>query len=380
MKPQRLLQRAALAVLALSVPRLVHADAAPVPVTAAEAQTHDVPIIREGLGTVQALNAATIRVQVSGMLEQVAFKEGQTLEKGQLIAQIDPRTFQAQLDQADATLSRDKATLANARLNLHRTQPLANRGYATNQLLDTQTSAVDQGQSTLQIDEALIAAAKTQLSFTTITAPFDGVAGIRLIDVGNVVHPSDASGLVVLTQVQPISILFSLPSADIPGVQAALKRGVVGAVAYASDDKTVLDRGKLLLINNQADPTTGTVQLKAHFPNLQDTLWPGTFVNVHVVVDVRKGGVTVPLTAVQQGPAGAFVYVVDQGDVAHVQAVTVGQSHNAESLIDTGLKGGERVVTDGQYGLTDGAKVAVVAGEAARRVQSSTTASAGMLP
>ncbi len=230
-------------------PFLAHAET-PVPVTAAAVQTRDVPIVREGLGTVQALNAATIRVQVSGVLEQIAFTEGQFLKKGQFIARIDPRPFQAQLDQAAATLSRDEAILANAKLNLTRTQPLANRGYATNQQLDTQSSTVDQGESTLKIDEAQIAAAKVQVDFTTIKAPFDGIAGIRLIEIGNLVHPTDASGLVVLTQVQPISVLFSLPTVDIPAVQAALDRGTVGAVAYGSDDKTSLDRGTLQLINN----------------------------------------------------------------------------------------------------------------------------------
>lgn len=351
-----------------------------VPVTAATVQTHDVAIIREGLGTVQALNAATIRVQVSGQLTNVAFKEGQFVKKGQLIAQIDPAPFQAQVDQAVATLARDKATLTNARLNLSRTQPLANRGYATNQQLDTQSSVVDQGESTLKIDEAQIAAAKVQLGFTSITAPFDGIVGIRLVDIGNVVHPTDQNGLVVLTQVQPISVVFALPSGDIPAVQDALARGTVGAIAYAADDKTGLDTGRLLLINNQADPNSGTVQLKAQFPNTRKRLWPGTFVNVHVVVETRKNGLTVPSTSIQQGPNGLFVYVIDADDLAHIAPVTVGQARSGESLIDSGLTGAERVVTDGQYGLTDGAKVAVVSGDAAKHVQSSTSASAGMLP
>lgn len=363
--------------LALAAPT---ANAAPVPVTAAVVDVHDVSIVREGLGTVQALNAATIRVQVSGMLENVAFKEGQTLEKGQLIAQIDPRPFQAALDQAVATLARDRATLENAKLNLTRTQPLATRGYATNQSLDTQSSVVVQDESTLKIDEAQIAAAKVQLGFTTIAAPFKGVLGIRLIDVGNVVHPSDTNGLVVLTEVRPISVVFSLPSGDIPVVQAALTKGEVGAEAYAADDKTLLDKGVLQLINNQADPSSGTVQLKGRFPNAQGKLWPGTFVNVHVVVETARNGTTVPLNAVQQGPNGLYVYIVDAADSARMRAVTVKQSRDGEALLDSGVKGGERVVTDGQYALKEGAKIAVVSGDAARQVQSSTSASAGMLP
>jgi multidrug efflux system membrane fusion protein len=360
---------------------MVARAAAPVPVSTAVTTAHDVPIVREGLGTVQALNTATLHVQVSGLLERVDFTEDQTVQKGQEIAQIDSRPFKAVLDQAVATLARDKAMLGNARINLNRTQPLATKGYATGQQLDTQTTAVDQAQNTIQIDEALIDAAKIQLSFTTITAPFDGVAGIRLIDVGNVVHPTDTSGLVVITQVQPISVLFSLPSADIPDVQAALKRGAVAAIAYASDDKTELNQGKLLLINNEADPNTGTVRLKAQFPNAERTLWPGTFVNVHVVVDVRKGGITVPLSAVQQGPGTNYVFVVGADNVARMRPVTIGQSRDARLLIESGLKAGEQVVTDGQYGLVDGAAVTVATTAAAvQTVKSSTTGSAGMLP
>jgi multidrug efflux system membrane fusion protein len=371
---------AAVGALIVFEPRFAYAAGAPVAVSTATARTRDVAIVREGLGTVNALNTATIHVQVSGLLDRVDFTEGQTLKKGQEIAQIDQRPFQAVLDQAIATRARDLAMLKNSQFNLNRTQPLATKGYATGQLLDNQTAAVDQAQSTIQIDDATIDAARTQLSFTTITAPFDGVAGIRLIDAGNVVHPTDPSGLVVVTQVQPISVLFALPSADIPDVQAALKKGDVTAIAYASDDKTERDKGRLLLINNEADPSTGTVRLKAQFPNAQRTLWPGTFVNVHVVIDIRKG-VTVPLTALQQGPAGSYVYVVSSDGIARMRPVTVGQSRDAQALIEAGLKAGEQVVTDGQYGLVDGAKVAVATNEiAARAIKSSTTASAGMLP
>lgn len=351
-----------------------------VPVTASPVAVHDVAIVREGLGTVRALNVATIRPQVSGMLEEVAFREGQSIRKGELIARIDPRPLQAAVDEAVATLARDTATLEDARLNLTRTRPLATRGYATGQALDTQSSVVARDESTLRIDEARIEAAKVQLGFTSIGAPFDGTVGIRLVDVGNVVHPGDAGGIVVLTQVEPISVVFPLPSADIPVVQAALARGDVPATAYAADDRTVLDRGTLRLINNQADPTSGTVQLKAQFPNAGNRLWPGTFVNVHVVVGVRRSATTVPHTAVQQGPDGLYVYVVGADDVVRMRTVTVDQSRDGEALVGSGLKGGERVVTDGMYGLTDGARVAVVSGAAARQVQGSTAASAGMLP
>lgn len=375
--------------LLLSVVSAAADPTPPVPVTLAAVGIHDVSLVREGLGTVQALNTATIRVQVSGQLDAVAFKEGQALKKGDLIAQIDPRPFEATLDRAEAALARDKAVLANAKLNLSRTQPLATRGFATDQTLDTQTATVQQDESTLKVDEAEITAAKVQLDFTRITAPFDGVTGIRLVDVGNIVHPGDPGGLVVLTQVQPISVLFALPAADIPVVQAALAqaataqtatgKGQVEAVAYGADDKTVLDRGTLLLINNQANPTSGSVQLKAQFPNAADKLWPGTFVNVHVTVGVVRNGTTVPSTAVQQGPDGLYVWVVG-GDAAHMRPVTIEQSRDGEALVASGVKGGERVVASGQYGLSEGAKVAAVSGEAAQQVQTSTTASAGLLP
>lgn len=369
----------AVACLCLVAAPAVAGDAA-VPVTVATATSGDVPIIREGIGTVQALNTATIRVQVSGVLENVAFHEGQMLKKGQIIAQIDPRPFEAQVDQAEATVARDKAAATNAELNLKRTKPLANRGFASNQQLDTQSTTVDQANSTVKLDEAALEAARIQLAFTTITAPFDGVAGLRLTDIGNVVHPNDATGLVVLTQIEPINIVFTLPSADIPAVQAAMGRGEVKAIAFAADDKTRLDEGHLVAISNLADPTSGTVQLKAEFPNAAKRLWPGTFVNAHLVIDVRHDGITVPLAAIQQGPNGAFVYVVDKASTAQMQAVTVEQSRGGRALVASGLRDGETVVVDGQYGVTEGAKVEVVAGDAARHVQSSTSASAGMLP
>ncbi len=356
-----------------------HAATDAVPVTLAVARGQDVPIIREGLGTVQALKTATIHVQVSGLLERVDFVEGQVLKKGQEIAQVDASLYKAQFDQAVATRERDEAVLANDQRDLERYKMLAATKAVTQQQYDTQTSLVAQARSTIALDDATVAAARTQLGFTTITAPFDGIVGIQLTDIGNIVHPTDTTGLTVVTQVQPITALFTLPSADIPTVYAALGKGPVTAIAYAPDDKRELDRGRLLLINNVADPATGTVQLKAKFPNVGRTLWPGTFVNVHLVVDTRHDGVTVPLAAVQQGPTDPYVYVVGPDDVARMRPVTIGQSRDDRVLVDTGLKAGETVVTDGQYGLVDGSKVAA-AGPRAGPVRSSTTASAGMLP
>ncbi len=352
----------------------------PVPVTAAEVQRQDVPIVLEGVGTVQALYTATIRSQVTGTLEEVDFSEGGKVKRGQVLAQIDPRTFQAQLDQAIATRSRDQAQLDNAKANLGRFKPLLKQGYATGQQVDTQTAQVTQLENTVKADEAAIDAARTELSYTTITAPFDGVAGIRLIDPGNIVHPNDPTGLVVLTQVQPITVIFTLPSSDIPEVQEAFAHGEVQVEAYTADNKTELDRGRLLLINNQADPTSGTVRLKAIFPNSADKLWPGTFVNAHLITRLQQAGLTVPLTAVLQGPQGPYVYVIKADGTVESRLVTIAQSRNNLVLIGKGLAASETVVTAGQYRLTEGTQVAVVKGSEASQVQNKSTASEGMLP
>jgi multidrug efflux system membrane fusion protein len=321
-----------------------------------------------------------MRAQVTGMLESVEFTEGQLVKRGDVLARIDPRTYQAALDQATATLEKDQAHLANARANLGRYEPLLKPGFSTEMQVDTQRSEVLQMESTLKSDQAAIDAARTELSYTTITAPFDGVTGIRLTDPGNIVHLNDPTGIVVVTQLQPITVIFPLPSADIPDVQQALTHGEVKAEAYAADDKARLDDGKLLLIDNQADPATGTVRLKAVFPNAERQLWPGTFVNVHLAVRVQSDGLTVPLAAVQQGPAGPYAYLVKPDQTVTVQPVTVGQSRNGEVLVTKGLSAGETVVTAGQYRLTQGTRIAAMSGAAIAQVQSPTPASAGMLP
>jgi multidrug efflux system membrane fusion protein len=352
----------------------------PVPVTAAEVARQDVPIVLEGLGTVQALYTATMRTQVTGTLEEVDFTEGLKVKRGQVLAQIDPRTFQAALDQAIATRDRDQAQLDNAKENLGRNVPLLKRGYATGQQVDTQTAQVTQLQNTVKADEAAIDAARTQLSYTTITAPFDGVTGIRLIDPGNIVHPNDPTGLVVVTQVQPITVIFPLPSADIPEVQEASARGEVKVDVYTADDKIELDRGRLLLIDNQADPTSGTVRLKAIFPNSADKLWPGAFVNAHIVTRVQHEGLTVPFTAMQQGPQGPYVYVIKPDGTVETRLVTIVQSRNNQVLISRGLAAGETVVIAGQYRLTEGTRVIVAKGGETSQVENKSSASEGMLP
>jgi multidrug efflux system membrane fusion protein len=353
---------------------------AAVPVTAATAQRHDVPIILEGLGTVQALNTATMHTQVQGTLNSIDFVEGQPVKKGQRLAQIDPRVFQAQVDQAEAALGRDKATLTNAEADLNRVLPLLSRGFATPQQVDTQKAQVAQLQNSVKSDEAALEGARTQLSFTSINAPFDGVTGIRKIDPGNIVHPTDANGLVVLSQIQPIAVIFTLPSAAIPQVQHALAAGEVSVLAFDAANKVKFDQGQLILVDNQVDPSTGTVRIKARFPNEQRTLWPGAFVNIHLATAVRHDAVTVPLPAVQQGPAGPYVYVIKPDNTVTAKPVKVGQTRNGQAMIDDGVAAGDNVVLAGHYRLSEGAKVEVMPDGQQSRVQNASTASAGMLP
>jgi multidrug efflux system membrane fusion protein len=269
-----------------------------VPVIATKVQQHDVPIILTGLGTVTALNTATIHSQITGLLVSVDFREGQPVKKGDLLAQIDPRTYQAQLDQAQATLEHDQAHLKNAQLNLQRDSELAKTDAATQQQLDNQRAAVEELNAQIKSDQAVVDNSKAQLSYTRLVAPFDGITGIRLLDVGNIIHPpsgsaatqsntADTNGLVVVTQVQPISAIFTLATTNISEVQAAMAKGPLQAMAWSQDDKTELDVGKLEVVNNQADPGSGTIQLKAVFPNQQRKLWPGTFVNVRLVIANR---------------------------------------------------------------------------------------------
>ena len=352
----------------------------PVPVITTTVQLHDVPIVLTGLGTVTALNTATVRSQVTGLLISVDFQEGQSVKKGDLLAQIDPRTFQAQLDEAEAALTRDQAHLENAQINLSRYVPLAKQGFTPEQQVATQRAKVAQQQATVKNDQAAIEFAKTELSYTSLVAPFDGVTGIRLLDVGNIIHPTDPSGLVVVTQVQPISVIFTLPTTNISEVQDALARGPLETIAFSQDDKTQLDSGRLLLVDNQADPSSGTVRLKGLFPNQQRRLWPGTFVNLRLVTSVQHEGLTVPLDAVQQGPQGQMVFVVGQDHKVAIRPVSVRQSLNGEALVDKGLSAGETVVVRGQYRLSSGTLVTLADPNDLNAVPNPSTASSGMLP
>jgi membrane fusion protein, multidrug efflux system len=351
--------------------------APPVPVVTVPVRQGDVPIILNGLGTVQALNTATVRTQVTGQLLSVDFTEGQTVHRGDILAQIDPVPYQAALTQAQAQASRDQAQIDSTQINLNRNIPLLHTGYATDQLVTNERYQIAEFQAALKSDEGAIQNAQAQLGYTTLRAPFDGVTGLRLLDVGNIIHPTDANGLVVVTEIQPISVVFTLPAADIGQVQDAMTHGTVTAIAYDQSGAKKLDTGTLLAASNQADPQSGTVQFKAIFPNPQRHLWPGVFVNIELHVAIRKDALSIPTDAIQQGPTGDFTFVVGAGNKVSVQPIRVAQRAHGTALISRGLEPGETVVTQGQYRLTAGT---VIVPATPDKVANSSTASAGMLP
>jgi multidrug efflux system membrane fusion protein len=339
----------------------------PVPVVAGVVKSHDVPLYLRGVGTVIAYNTDVVRSQITGELTQITFTEGQAVKAGDQLAQIDPRPYQAQLDQVTANRTRDQAQLDNAIANLGRYTELLGKGYATPQLADTQKAQVAQLRSAIKADEALIEQAEVQLSYTRLTSPISGVTGVRQIDVGNIIHPTDPNGLVVVTQIEPISLIFTLPESDLPQIQTQMAKGPLTVLAYSQDDKTKLDQGTLLLANNQIVQTTGTVQLKATFPNTAHLLWPGQLVNARLLIDTRKDGLTIAAPAVQQGQTGSYVYVIAPDGKAQVRPVTVAQISEGQALIDTGLKANETVVIDGQYRLRQDSPVQVLHGKAAQQ-------------
>jgi multidrug efflux system membrane fusion protein len=335
----------------------------PVPVIAAVSSRADVPVYLDGVGTVRALNTVTVRAQVEGKLIEVAFKEGQDVKRGQVLARIDPTTYQAQLDQAVAKKAQDEATLANAKIDLERYTRLVATNSVARQQLDTQKATVSQLEALVNLDQAAIDNAKAILQYTTITAPLDGRTGIRLVDEGNIVRGSDATGIVVITQLRPISILFTLPQQRLADVTRAMAKGVPTVEAFGADNKTVIDRGTLQVVDNQVDQTTGTIKLKAEFPNRELQLWPGQFVNVRLLIDTMQQVVVAPTAAVQRGPSGIFVFVVQPDNTIAVRPVTVTQQSETQAVIATGLQPGERVVTTGFARLTAGSDVTVTNAE-----------------
>ncbi|WP_024506526.1 efflux RND transporter periplasmic adaptor subunit [Bradyrhizobium sp. ARR65] len=336
-----------------------------IPVVAATVRSKDVPIYLRGVGTVIAYNTDIVRSQIQGQITQITFVEGQSVKAGDLLAQIDPRPYEAQIEQFAANLARDNAQLMNAQANLSRYTQLGDKGYATPQLIETQKAQVAELESAVKADQAQIDQAKVQLSYTRLTSPIPGITGVRQIDVGNIIHPTDPNGLVVVTQVEPISLIFTLPETDLPQIQDQMAKGPLKVIAYSQDNKIKLDEGTLLLVNNEIVQTTGSIQLKAEFPNTAHRLWPGQLVNVALLIDIRKNGLTIAASAVQQGQNGSYVYVVTPDKTAQVRPVKVAQISQGQALIDDGLKANETVVIDGQYRLQQGSRVRELHGKAA---------------
>ena len=331
----------------------------PVPVLAATPRIMDVPVYLDGVGTVRALNTVTVRSQVDGKLIAVNFTEGQDVKKGDVLGEIDPAIYQAQYDQAVAKKAQDEAQLANQRLDLARYQQLAAINAGSKQQADTQRALVAQQEALINADQAAIDNAKATLSYTKIVAPISGRAGLRQVDQGNIIHASDATGLVVITQLQPIAVQFSLPQQQIVRVNAASGKGPLVVDVFGNDGTTVIDNGKLSGIDNQVDPTTGTLKLKAEFPNGSFQLWPGQFVNVRLKVETLAQALVVPTSAVQRGPAGTFSYVIGEGNIVTAKPVSVTQQNETEAVIASGLSPSDRVVTTGFANLSDGAKVMI---------------------
>ena len=330
-----------------------------VPVLAAMPRVQDVPVYLDGVGSVRALNNVLVRAQVDGKLIAVNFTEGQDVKKGDVLGEIDPVIYKAQLDQAVAKKAQDEALLANQRLDLIRYQQLAATNAGSKQQADTQRAVVAQQEALVNADQAAIDNAQATLGYTKIIAPLTGRTGLRQVDQGNIVHASDATGLVIITQLQPITVQFSLPQQQIVRVNAASAKGTLAVDVFGNDGVTVIDTGKLTGIDNQVDPTTGTLKLKAEFPNASFQLWPGQFVNVRLKVETLAQAVVIPTSAVQRGPAGTFSYVIGEGDIVTAKPVVVTQQNETDAVIARGLSASDRVVTTGFANLSDGAKVTV---------------------
>jgi membrane fusion protein, multidrug efflux system len=339
----------------------------PVPIVAGTVAEHDVPIYLTGVGTVIAYNTDIVRAQIQGQIISINFTEGQTVHAGDLLAQIDPRPYQALIDQYTGNLQRDQAQLKNAQINLTRYTTLGDKGWATPQLVETQQAQVGELQAAIKSDQALIDAANVQLSYTRLTSPINGVVGIRQIDVGNIISPSNTNGLVVITQLHPISLIFTLPETSLPQIQEQQQKSKteLAVLAYNQDNTIRLDQGVLGLVNNEILQTTGSIQLKANFDNKLNRLWPGELVNARLLLDTRHNGLTVPAGVVQQGPKGPYAYVINRDDTVSIRQIKVAQVSDGQALIDSGLNANERVVVDGQYKLQPDTHVTILHGKAA---------------
>jgi multidrug efflux system membrane fusion protein len=335
----------------------------PIPTLTATARIADVPVYLDGVGTTKALNTVTVSSQVDGKLINIYFKEGQDVPQGFVLAQVDPVVYQAQYDQAVAKKAQDEATLANARVDLERYVRLAQTNAGPKQQADTQKALVAQLEALVKSDQAAIENQRAYLDYTQVVAPIAGRTGIRLVDAGNIVQGSNTTPIVVLTQLRPIAIIFTLPQQQLAQVSKAMAQGQLSVDAFGPDNKTVIDRGKLMVVDNQIDQATGTIKLKAEFPNADLQLWPGQFVNVQLLVDTLKQVVVVSTAAVQRGPNGPFVFVIKDDNTVSMRPVTITQQDEGQSVIATGLQSGERVATTGFNQLADGTRVSV-SGEA----------------
>lgn len=366
--PAAVAMRGLAAVLALSAgctnakpaaPAAESAAPRPVAVSVAAAARRDVPVFLDGLGSVVAWKTVTVRAQVDGRLDKVLFKEGQTVRRGEVLAQIDPRPFLAQLHQAEGALARDTALLRNNRLNLERYVNLRKQDLIAPQQADDQQAAVDQYAGAVSVDQAQIEAAKLQLGYAQITSPIDGVTGVRLIDEGNIIHASDPGGLVVVTQLDPIAVLFTLPEDDLPRILARQKEGATQVEAYSREGDQLLGTGELVVIDNQINQSTATVRIKAAFANPARKLWPNQFIKARLLLAVRKDAIVIPAVAVQRGPKGTFVYTVSAEQTAIPQPVQLAEISGSLAIITQGLTEATTVIVEGQNQLRPGAPVSV---------------------
>lgn len=328
-----------------------------VPVTSVQAQKADFPVYLNGLGSVEPYETVTVRSRVDGEITKIAFRQGQIVKDGDVLVQIDPRPYQAALEQALSKKAQDKATLKNAELNLQRYRTLAAKDFSTKQQLDSQEATVDQLNAQIKGDQAAIDNAQTQVNYTTIRSPLSGKTGFRLVDQGNIVHAADTTGIVTIVKLQPISVVFTAPEESVPEINKALAAGDVPVAALSTDGSKVLSQGKLALVNNAVDQASGTIRMKATFANTDDVLWPGLSVSTRLLVDTLKQVTVVPEDAVQRGPDGLYAFVIGDGNKVEVRGIKVGEAGDAQVVVLEGLKPGEKVVTQGQYRLQQGSVV-----------------------
>jgi multidrug efflux system membrane fusion protein len=335
-----------------------------IPVAVASAEVRDLPVLLNGLGSVEAFNTVAVKTRIDGQLVQVNFKEGQEVKQGDLLAVIDPRPYEVQLSQAQATLFKDQSALKDAKVNLDRFQQLYKDGVIPKQQLDTQDSLAGQLEGSVRADQAQIDNVKLNLVYTRITAPVGGRVGLRQVDIGNIIHAADPNGLVIITQLEPISVIFSLPQDSLQSVSQHMRKSTLSVDAYSRDDQTKLTTGSLTTIDNQIDTTTGTGKLKAVFANKDRSLWPNEFVNIHLLLEVRKNNIVVPAAAIQRGPQGTYVFGVKPDKTAEMRPVTVSFSEGNFAAISKGVSQGDMVVTDGQDKLQSGTHVEIRTGAA----------------